>query len=331
MPVSQSPFEHLPLPPDAAGRRLDAWLAEAWPERSRAEWKRLIDAGLVRANGRPAPRSLVLTASMRVELAPELASDAPAAPAIVPDLAAARLLRVVWRDADLLVLDKPAGLPCHPLKPGEAGTVINGAAVLAPESAVAGPKPLEGGLVHRLDTQTSGLLAIALNPPAWEALQAAFRAHRARKYYLAIVEGDLAEDTIIDWPIAHHARDARRMVALQPGDETHGQPAWRGRPRPARSVVRVLQRLDGITLVEVTVVQAQMHQIRVHLAAAGHPLVADAVYGRCPHRGLDRHALHAWRLELPHPVHGGMLSLAAPLPADLAQLLRSAGGVPPAD
>jgi 23S rRNA pseudouridine1911/1915/1917 synthase len=331
MPVSQSLFELVPLPPEAAGRRLDAWLAECHPERSRAEWKRLIAEGLVLVNGRPAPKSLELTVAMRLELAARLAPDAAQTAAIVPDPSVAGRLSIVWRDRDLLVVDKPAGLPCHPLKPGEAGTVINGVAVLAPEAAVAGPKPLEGGLVHRLDTQTSGLLAVALNPPAWEALQAAFRTHRAIKRYLAIVQGDLAASLDIAWPIAHHARDSRRMVAVRPGEEAAGHRDWRGRPRPARSGVRVLQRLGGITLVEVTVVQAQMHQIRVHLAAAGHPLVADAVYGRCPELGLERHALHAWRLELPHPVGGGTLSLEAPLPGDLAQLLCSAGGVPPAD
>lgn len=328
MPIHQSPnasdptFLPLTLPPEAAGLRLDAWLAASRPERSRNEWKRLIDAGQVMVNGRAAPRALVLAAGMRLETSAAPSGDCP----LRPDAGLGARLPVVFRDATLLVIDKPAGLPCHPLKAGEGGTVINGIIALAPEAAHAGPKPLEGGLVHRLDTQTSGLLAIALDPAAWRHLQADFKAHRVEKRYLAIVEGDLAASRNIDWPIAHHARTGKRMVAVEPGRRgPRGQPDWRGTPRPAQSRVRVLQRLGSVTLVEVTVVQAQMHQIRVHLAAIGHPLVADAVYGSCPARGLARHALHAWRLRLPHPVDGGLLELCAPLPPDLAQLLVDSG------
>ncbi len=306
------------------GLRLDAFLVKTFPDYSRNAWKLAIEDGLILVNGHQAIKSLIMQEHWDVAIAAAFFS-APKTLRADPLLGAQ--LTILYQDEGLIAIDKPAGLPCHPLDFNESGTIIQGLIALDPATAVAGTKVFEGGLVHRLDTETSGILLAARNPAAFDQISACFRQHQASKHYLAIVDGQLDQDCVVNWPIAHHARDGRRMVAIQPGmTNPERLPLWRGRPRVAESRIRVMQKLSGCTLVEVSVIQAQMHQIRIHLATLGHPLVADRIYGRTPTvGGLQRHALHAWRLDLTLPGQP-TLHLRAALPADLIQQLVVAGG-----
>jgi 23S rRNA pseudouridine1911/1915/1917 synthase len=219
---------------------------------------------------------------------------------------------VLWHDADVVVVDKPAGLPCHPLDPGEVDAVVHRLLGRFPEIATASPEPREGGLVHRLDTDTSGCLAVARHRAAWQALRDGFDA--ADKTYLAVVAGDAGalDGVVITDGIAHDRADRRRMVV-----DAAGQPC-----ATAVAVVGVGQGHDGVvSLVRLGLRGGRRHQLRVHLAARGHPLVGDDLYG-----GPDaaRVMLHAWRLTLP-----GRAMVTAPLPDDIRAVLDDAGIVTP--
>ena len=326
----------------SGGQRLDRFLVEAQPKQSRARWKELIAAGLVMVNGRPARKSLVVQAGWLIEL--PIFQPAPAIQDIAnPDLMAT--LNILYQDADLIAVDKPAGMPTHPLHGAERATLFNALLAFDPAIATAGPKPWEGGLVHRLDIQTSGLILAARRPAAFAALKDCFTRHAAEKTYLALVLGELAQNLDISLALAHHGQSSKRMVALDLTDQLAGliprppesdsalairKGNWRGTPRPALSQVQVLQHLSGHTLVAVRVRQAQMHQIRAHLHAIGHPLAADAIYkrvgGNLPDSGMQRHALHAWRLSMPHPITGEPLQLEAPLASDMVAAIQRLGG-----
>jgi len=231
--------------------------------------------------------------------------DAPAPQADLP-------IRIVHADLHLVVADKPPGMPSHPLKPGETGTAANALVGRFPELARVGPAPREGGLVHRLDTDTSGLLLAARTEAAHAMLRAQFSARKVEKGYLALVAGELHAGGEVDVPLAHDPDDARRVrPASDPGwAETH-------RARPAVTRFVPLERRGGLTLVEVEIATGVLHQIRAHLAFIGHPLAGDALYGGPELPGLTRHFLHASRLGLAHP-DGGRARFDSPLPDDLA-------------
>jgi 23S rRNA pseudouridine1911/1915/1917 synthase len=300
---------------DAAGKRLDRYLTTCFPQISGQKWKTYIQAGLVLVNNRSASKSQIIETSWQIDVSAALACAAilPA-----PNSSLALDLEILLQDEALIICNKPAGLPCHPITADETKTVFQALLAIDPAIGQAGPKSLEGGLVHRLDVDTSGILVAARNPASFVATQSIFAHHLAQKTYLGLTVGQIPHDTIRDFPIAHHAKNARRMVAIDPQNQpTSG--TWRGKPRPARTEIKILQQLRGASLVQITVFQAQMHQIRVHLAAIGHPLLGDAVYladQPAPETGLSRHALHAWKLDMPHPTSGELLSIEAPLPLD---------------
>src|SRR5262249_39330718 len=175
----------LEVPPDAAGMRIDVWLAGAL-ELPRARVKELLERGAVRIGGRPPRKGDRTVAGARVEVT--VATEAPR-PVPQPELP----LEVLYADAALIAVDKPAGLPSHPLQPGERGTVVNALVARYPECAAASADPREGGLVHRLDTLTSGVLLAARTPEAWRATREAFAGRRVDKRYLAVVTGPVAD------------------------------------------------------------------------------------------------------------------------------------------
>lgn len=217
-------------------------------------------------------------------------------------------LTVLWTDNDVVIVDKPAGLPCHPLDPGEADSVVHRLLARFPGIAVASPEPREGGLVHRLDTDTSGGLAIARHRAAWHALRDAFDA--VDKTYLALVAGDARalDGVVVADGIAHDRTDRRRMIV-----DDAGQPCT-----TVVAVVGVGHGLPGVvSLVRLGLRGGRRHQLRVHLAARGHPIVGDTLYGG---PGPGRTLLHAWRLTLP-----GRTAVTAPLPDDLRAALAGAG------
>ncbi len=293
---------------DAAhdGARLDVFLAARLPAVSRSRLHGLIAAGAVRVAGRvrkPASR-----VHRGLEVTVEIPDDAPAEASAEPIP-----LDVRYEDRDLLVVNKPAGLPVHP-GPGHAGgTLVNALLARVPDLAGVGGV-VRPGIVHRLDKDTSGLLVVAKNEAALSALQEAIKARRVRREYLALVHGRVvAQDGTIEAPIARHPRHRRRMAVVPGG-------------RPAVTQYRVRRRFSTATLVEASLQTGRTHQIRVHFAHLGHPLVGDPVYG--PRRGawgMTRQALHAYRLRFAHPRTGMAIVVEAPLPDDMVAALKALG------
>lgn len=293
----------LTVPPGSEGMRVDVWLAGAL-ELPRSRVKELLERGAVRIAGRPPRKGDRTVAGARVEVT--LESDDPR-PVPQPELG----LRILHLDPWLVAVDKPAGMPSHPLEPGERGTVVNALVARHPECGDASADPREGGLVHRLDTLTSGVLLAARTPEAWRALRTAFAERRVDKRYLAVVTGPVADAGEIDLPLRHR------------GD--HVEPALQGGGREALSDFRVLSRSGDAALLEVRIHTGVLHQVRAHLAAIGAPVLGDGKYGGRPHPSLGRFFLHAARVVLEHPETRLTLEVSAPLPEELRAVLAALG------
>jgi 23S rRNA pseudouridine1911/1915/1917 synthase len=222
-------------------------------------------------------------------------------------------LRVLFEDEHLIVLDKPAGLVVHPAPGNWTGTLLNG--LLAHHGAAAAlPR---AGIVHRLDKDTSGLMVVGKSLPSVTALVRDIAARRVRRLYLALAHGVPVEREFrIEAPIGRDPRSRVRMAVV----------AVRAGGRDARTDVRVVAAREGIAALECRLHTGRTHQIRVHLASRGHPLVADALYGGPPALGLERQALHALRLEFEHPLTREPLAFAAPPPADFARAWAQVAG-----
>lgn len=254
--------------------------------------RRLFDEKRVRIGRRPGVKGDVLPTGAVVEInLPDGAEDGAALAEADP----ARPLVVLVETAEAVVIDKPAGQPSAPLRPDETGTVANALVARYPEMAGVGFHPREPGLVHRLDTGTSGVLVAARSAAAFEALSAGLKAGRLAKDYLAVCQDDeLPETGHVDIPLAPHPKDTRRVLAC-----LHPRDVERLDPRPASTEYRVERRSNGRALVRVRAPRALRHQIRAHLSAIGCPIVGDELYGAEPLPGFGRHALHAtfvgWR------------------------------------
>ncbi len=288
-----------------AGRRLDVFLVRHLPGLGRAGARELVERRGVRVDGNVLPRGARLRLGQRVQL------EAPAPsrrflPVSEPELA----LRVIHEEPSFVVVDKPAGMPSHPLRPDERGTLV--AALLAryPEIGQLGYAQREAGLVHRLDIGTSGLVVCARTAHAFEQLTRSLRAGRWDKRYQAVVSGHPPVGARYTWPLAVDGRDAARVRVVEPGGS-----AWQ-----ADTQVLEVEPAGSCARVEVRARRARRHQVRVHLAHAGHPLVGDALYGGL--EGLAHHALHASAICFPHPTHGATVELGAALSSPLIELLR---------
>jgi 23S rRNA pseudouridine1911/1915/1917 synthase len=295
--------------PSDARERLDHYLVRLGWAQSRRAARDMVAGGLVRVNGRVLRKGELIGGGDNVEIA-----HAPALLALTPDPEVK--VDVLFRDAAALVVNKPAPMACHPLRPGERGTMMNGVVAAFPEAATAGDNPREGGLVHRLDNGTSGALLLALQPPAFTFLREAIQAGRIRRDYQALVAGDLKESIQIDNPLAHDPRNPRRMVAVA---------VTVAGSRAAATLVEPIQRLGNFTLVAARPRTGMRHQIRVHLAEAGHPIAGDTLYGGPPLDALadDRFWLHLAEIEFRSPV-SGPVRVRSPLPRDLEQALKQA-------
>jgi len=297
----------LRVEPGAAGGRLDRWLHGRLPALSRAKLQALIADGHVRLDGRVPKPSHRLRGGERVEV--EI--PPPPAEALEPE---ATPLVIVHEDAHVLVVDKPAGMVVHPGAGHARGTLAAAALAHAPGIAgVGGPR--RPGIVHRLDKDTSGLLVLAKTPAAYDALVAQLASRTVTRTYLAVVHGRVRRDAgVIDAPIGRHPH-ARVKMAVRPA----------GRGKRAVTRYRVLERFTAFTYLALSLETGRTHQIRVHLAALGHPVAGDAVYGgRRPAPlpvAVDGYALHAARLAFAHPATGARVEFAAPLPARMERLL----------
>ena len=295
---------------DAAKERLDHYLVRTGFAPSRRVAQELVERGMVRINGRRSRKSEIVGSEDRVEVA---ATNRRAVIEPNADLP----LEVIHEDAAVIVVNKPGGMPCHPLNAGERDTVMNAVVARFPEIATVGEKPLEGGLVHRLDNGTSGALLIARNRGAFEKLRDAIRAGRIARRYEALVAGSIERKTEIDAPIAHHAKNARKMVV---GDRSSANPKRAG--RAASTVVEPIRRVGEFTLLSVAPKTGSRHQIRVHLASLGHPIIGDTLYGGPANEALAHGPvwLHLCDVAFDSPAVGHVKA-TAPLPPDLKKLL----------
>ncbi len=287
----------------SGGERLDKAIVAAVPHLSRAAAQRLIKDGRVTVNGRGSKPSY------RVEPGDAIMVNLPAE-SFPEILAQAIALDVVHEDDHLLAVNKPAGMVVHPAYGHYSGTLVNAVLARCPEAVNVGG-PDRAGIVHRLDKDTSGLILVAKDEATHGALQRQFKRRQVKKTYLALVEGHPEpRQGVIDAPIGRDKRQRKRMAIVRGG-------------REARTAYRVVELFDNHSLVELQPETGRTHQLRVHLAWMGCPLVGDRVYGYRKQRLLEgRHFLHAHRLELTHPTTGAWLSLTAPLADELADLLR---------
>jgi 23S rRNA pseudouridine1911/1915/1917 synthase len=283
---------------EQAGARVDHVVAAAIPGLAVARARRLVEAGAVRLDGRVARKGDRVAAGQTLELDEGTAAGAAAA-GVEPDAGVA----VAWLHVDdaLVAISKPAGVPSHPLQPGERGTAANALVARFPECATASADAREGGLGHRLDNETSGVLLAARSRAAWEALRAALRAPSCTKTYLAEVVGDPPQRGVETAPIGRAGRRGGR-VRVGAGRQ----------PLAARTEWEVVERRGATTLVRARLHAGRAHQVRAHLAAAGFPIVGDPVYGEGGGLGLR---LHAHTISLAHPTTGAPLLIEAPPPA----------------
>ncbi|MDX2168934.1 MAG: RluA family pseudouridine synthase [Deltaproteobacteria bacterium] len=289
---------------ETAGARLDRFVSDHCGPLTRSQTRAIIAAGAVRVNGHRAHKGEMLRVGDVVEI--DRTALAPPRPVAQSELD----VPVLHQDPHLIALDKPAGMPSVALDGSSRDTVVNFLLALAPETVAAGRSPLEAGLVHRLDTGTSGVLLAARSATAWAAVRAQFGARQVGKRYIALVEGALPRAGAIADPIAHHPRRARAMRVCRESAQAHALGA-----RAARTTYRPLERRDHVTLVEVTIDAGVRHQIRVHLAALGHPICGDTLYGAAP---AARLYLHAAALRVRHPFDGRVLSVESPLPGEFS-------------
>jgi 23S rRNA pseudouridine1911/1915/1917 synthase len=228
------------------------------------------------------------------------------------------VIEILYESAAVVALNKPAGIPSHPLEAQEIGTAANFLVDRYPETVTLGASFLEAGLVHRLDNETSGVILAARTPAARDSLRSQFAAGTVRKTYLALVVGHLDRDVSIHVPVAHDPRRRSRMKAVSDKD-----PATRGAPRVAVSHVRIIERLPGATLVAVRIATGVRHQVRVHLAFVGHAILGDTRYARSrqPVREAPRVMLHSLAYAVRDPSTGQRVTISAPIPADFRELL----------
>jgi 23S rRNA pseudouridine1911/1915/1917 synthase len=303
------------LPPDLAGLRLDQALARALPQYSRARLQGWIEAGAVQVDGRLLRgRDKVLGGEkVRIEACIEV-DDQVAAEALPLD--------IVFKDRALIVINKPPGMVVHPGAGNSGHTLQNALLAFDPKLAVV-PR---AGIVHRLDKDTSGLLVVARTPEVHTALVAAIAEREVERHYIALCTGVMTGGGTVDEPIGRHRSQRTRMAVRSDG-------------RPAVTHYRVLKRFRSHTMVRAELETGRTHQIRVHLAHIGYPVVGDPAYGgrrRLPAgatselvtelAAFKRQALHAARLKLEHPVTGREVEWEAPLPEDMTRLVEAMEG-----
>lgn len=305
------------VPPALAGERLDKALAQLFPEFSRNRLQSWIDAQRVRVDGEPARVRQPVPLGATIELVPDLLPEQLAfAPEPVP-------LTIVYEDEALVVINKPAGMVVHPAAGNWSGTLLNGLLHRYGDAAAGLPR---AGIVHRLDKETSGLMVVARTLAAQTDLVRQLQARTVKRRYFALVWGQMPEDGTIDAPIGRDPRERTRMAVVTGAS---GKPAR----THFRTVDRTLWSRQPVSAIQCDLETGRTHQIRVHCAHVGHPLLGDPVYGRARGKrsvtplpdGFARQALHAWRLGLVHPVSGRTMQWRCPLPDDIAALVEALG------
>jgi 23S rRNA pseudouridine1911/1915/1917 synthase len=298
--------------PGEAGQRLDQFLTGKLPEVSRSQIQRLIRGGCVRVDAGQVKPSVAIGAGLRVHV--EIPPAAPAAPAPEP-----LPLTIIYDDADIVVVDKPAGMVVHPAAGHKTGTLVN--ALLHHVRGLSGIGGTERpGIVHRLDRGTSGVMIVAKHDRAHRELARQFHDRDVEKEYLALVWGVVRAGQRLDQPIGRDRRHRQKMSSRST------------RARPAVTLITDVEPYRGVSLARIRLGTGRTHQIRVHLSEHGHPIVGDVLYGGTRSKvaahlaattRLNRPFLHAARLSFTHPVSGRRMTFEAPLPPDLAGVLHT--------
>ena len=286
------------------GTRLDAFLARSLEELTRSAAAKAVEEGRVLVNGKAPSKSLKLTGNETIEFTPEEPAPIDAVPQDIP-------LTVVYEDDDVIVVNKPSGLVVHPAPGHPDGTLVNALLFHCGASLSGVGGALRPGIVHRIDRDTSGLIIAAKNDYAHQFLSAQLADHTLARTYECIVVGKLREDRgTVDAPIARDSRDRKRMAVVSGG-------------RRAVTHWTVLARYPGYTHVQCRLETGRTHQIRVHMAYLGHPILGDTVYGaKKPVPGLTGQCLHAVGLQFIHPRTKELVSLTCPLPGEFTAALR---------
>ena len=287
-----------------AGTRLDACLARAIEDLTRSAAAKAVEDGRVLVNGKAPNKSYKLTGHEQIEFTPEEPAPIDAVPQDIP-------LDVVYEDDDVIVVNKPSGLVVHPAPGHPDGTLVNALLYHCGDSLSGVGGALRPGIVHRIDRDTSGLIIAAKNDYAHQFLSAQLADHTLARTYECIVVGNLREDSgTVDAPIARDSRDRKRMAVVNGG-------------RRAVTHWTVLARYPGYTHVQCRLETGRTHQIRVHMAYLGHPILGDTVYGaKKPVPGLTGQCLHAVGLQFIHPRTKELVSLSCPLPGEFTAALR---------
>jgi 23S rRNA pseudouridine1911/1915/1917 synthase len=295
------------IPNEDGGLRLDLGLTRHWPRHSRSRLQSWIREGRVRIDGEVVrePKHKLWGGEL-VEL--DEAPDERAASSLPEAIA----LNIAHQDEAIIVIDKPAGLVVHPGSGNWSGTLLN--ALLHHDPAL--ERVPRAGIVHRLDKDTSGLMVVARTLEAQTDLVRQLQARTVKRHYLALARGDIERGGTVDAPIGRHPTQRTKMAVVSNG-------------KPARTHYRVIERFNDCTLVECALETGRTHQIRVHMASIGHPLVGDPVYGGGASRvpagpAFSRQALHARRLELVHPLSGKSVQWKSEVPEDMAGLIAAA-------
>ena len=290
---------------DLPGERLDACIARMAPELSRSAAQKLIEEGCVLVSGKPGKKNTRLAGGEEISLQIPEPKEVDIRPADIP-------LDIVYEDEDVLVINKPKGLVVHPAAGHTEDTLVNGLLFAKGDSLSGINGELRPGIVHRIDKDTSGLLAVAKNDYAHRFLASQLKDHSMRRVYDAIVCGSFREDSgTVDAPIGRHPSDRKKMAVTQRNSKeavTH----W-----------KVVKRYRGYTHIQCTLETGRTHQIRVHMAHIGHPILGDTVYGhKKKELGQESQCLHAGQLIFSHPRDGRPVMVFAELPAYFRQVVE---------
>jgi 23S rRNA pseudouridine1911/1915/1917 synthase len=307
LPVSQEPVALIFVPADLEEPRLDLWLADQLPDLSRSRWQKLIAQGQVQIQDQICTdKKYKLKSGDRVCVSIPSPTTLDLIPEPIP-------LDVLYEDADLIIVNKPAGMVVHPSAGHDTGTLVHALLAHCPLSSIGGVQ--RPGIVHRLDKDTTGAMVVAKTDFAHQHLQQQLQAKTARREYLGVVYGTPKTDSgIIDLPVGRHPVDRQKNTVL---------PIAQG-GKSAVTHWQIEEKLRSFSLLKFQLETGRTHQIRIHTTKMGHPIVGDPVYGTGRSIGvkLPGQALHAWHLELIHPVTGELIRAEAPIPAYFLTLLQ---------
>jgi len=291
-----------------APERLDLFLVRMFPHTSRKFWKERLDSE-VTVNGRKARKGQLLQGGENL-----LLSQIPPSLELPPRANLEVPIRVLYEDPYLIALDKAASIACHPLREDESDTLANGLIARYPELANFAERPREAGLLHRLDHETSGVLLVARSEEAWRAFRDLQRRLKITKFYLALVSGNLSGHGVFRQAIGHRGRNAKEMQVEN--DKARGL-------RTAETWYRSVRNQKEQSLLALKIHRGARHQIRVHLAHAGHPILGDKIYHPVTNSDFPRHLLHAHGVFFLHPFSKRFLWIKSPIPNDFAYFLSS--------